>query len=315
MQATKRDKRGKARCLPSGNRHGEANDVLNGAIINEKQSISFRHVNFQKLPHVHVAVKREKTLKYITRIALLSILVLSTQVMAQSRTSTTNDNAWLMYFGNHQWSSRWGIHAEVQWRRHNFLSDDQQLLLRTGADYHLKNGSRITVGYAFIKTYPYGEFAVANAFPEHRLWQQFLTAQTLGKVKLTHRYRLEQRFIGNANTGQLSNGRYENRMRYMAKVVRNITANEHPLFVALYNEILINFGKEVGYNIFDQNRLYGALGFTISPQLKLEIGYLYQVVQQRSLDLITSVPRNKIEHNHTFQLGFYSTMPLYKSGQ
>jgi hypothetical protein len=249
----------------------------------------------------------------IKKIALMSALLLSTQLTAQSRTNTTNHNAWLMYFGNHQLSSRWGIHAEVQWRRHNFLADQQQLLLRAGADYYLKNGSRVTAGYAFIKTYPYGDFAVANAFPEHRAWQQFLTAQTLGKIKLTHRYRLEQRFIGNASTGQFSNGRYENRMRYMAKLVRNISTTKHPLFIALYDEILINFGKEVGYNLFDQNRLYGALGFTFLPQLKVEIGYLYQIVQLRSLDLSSSVPQNRIEHNHTVQLGFYSTMPWYKA--
>jgi hypothetical protein len=230
---------------------------------------------------------------------------------AQTRSNTTNTNAWLMYFGNHKFSDRLGWHAEVQWRRHDFFSSNQQLLLRTGLDIYA-GGNRFTIGYAFVETYPYGGFAVANAFPEHRIWQQFLTTQTLGKLKLSHRFRLEQRMLGNAATGEFKDGRYENRMRYMAKATINITSGERPIFLAAYDEIFINFGKDVAYNIFDQNRLYGAVGFTFSPTLKLEVGYLHQLVQLRTLDLTTTPVANKIENNHTLQFGLYSTIPFYK---
>jgi hypothetical protein len=230
-----------------------------------------------------------------------------------TRSETTNTNAWLMYFGNHKFTSRWGLHAEIQWRRHDLFSEDQQLLLRTGVDYYLKDNSRFTVGYAFVETYPYGEFAVPNAFPEHRIWQQFLTTQTIGRVKLSHRYRLEQRNIGNAATGEMSGGRYENRFRYMAKLTVPLVKDwERPLFFAAYDEIFLNFGKEVAYNIFDQNRAYAALGFTVTPTLKVELGYLYQLVQLRSLDMTADAPRNKVENNHTLQIGVYSTLPFYK---
>jgi hypothetical protein len=225
-----------------------------------------------------------------------------------TRSNTANTNGWFMYFGNHKFSNRLGLHAEAQWRRNEIITQNQQLLLRTGIDYYLKDNSRLTLGYAFVETYPYGEFAVANAFPEHRVWQQFFTAQTIGKTRLTHRYRLEQRMIGNTATGQMKNGRYENRVRYLAKATRTLTPEwKHPLFGAVYNEIFINFGKEVAYNLFDQNRLYAALGLTISHSIKIETGYLYQVIQLRNLDLTTG-PKNRIENNHTLQVGIYSTM-------
>ncbi|HEY0771929.1 MAG TPA: DUF2490 domain-containing protein, partial [Sphingobacteriaceae bacterium] len=76
--------------------------------------------------------------------------------------------------------------------------------------------------------------------------------------------------------------------------------------------IFINFGSEVAYNLFDQNRLYGAIGFTFSPNLKLEVGYLNQRVQLRSLDMSTGAARNRIENNHTLQVGLFSTMSFYK---
>lgn len=253
------------------------------------------------------------------KIQVLVILLIATLGATVSygqttRANTNNSNAWLMYFGNHKLSPRIGIHLEAQFRRYDFLSESQQLLLRTGIDYYTKGNNRITVGYAFIETYPYGDFAVANAFPEHRIWQQFLTTQTIGKIKLTHRYRLEQRMLGNAATGEFSGGRYENRFRYMARVTMNVTSGEKPVYVAVYDEMMINFGKDVAYNIFDQNRLYGALGLTLSKDIRLEVGYLYQLLQLRSLDM-TGAPKNRIENNHTFQLGLYSTLNFFKAEQ
>ena len=244
---------------------------------------------------------------YKIRVRVLFVVAFLFQSLlahAQARTHAYNNNAWLMYFGNHKFSSRMGLHAEVQWRRSDIFSENQQLLLRTGLDFYANPDLRFTIGYAFIKTYPYGEFAVQHAFPEHRIWQQLLLHQSLKKVQLSHRYRLEQRMIGNASTGGFENGRYENRARYMAKATINITDGEHPVFAALYDEVFINFGRDVAYNIFDQNRLYGAVGYSISPVFKIELGYLYQVVQLRSLD--TGSFKNRIENNHTLQVALFS---------
>ena len=118
--------------------------------------------------------------------------------------------------------------------------------------------------------------------------------------------------IGNGSTGEFKNGRYENRFRYMAKATMNLTGGDHPVFLAVYDELFVNFGKEVAYNIFDQNRLYGAVGITLSPYVKLELGYLNQIIQLRSLDSNATVSRNKIENNHTIQIGLFSSLPLYK---
>ncbi|HEY0744730.1 MAG TPA: DUF2490 domain-containing protein [Chryseosolibacter sp.] len=231
---------------------------------------------------------------------------------SNARVTTENFNSWFMYFGNHKFSEKLGWHAEVQLRRNDFVSNPQQLLVRTGVDFYTKNNLRWTVGYAFIQTHPYGDFAVPNDFPEHRIWQQLLVSQALGKVRLSHRYRLEQRLLGNASTGKFEDGRYENRFRYMAKATFNLTQSEKPMFLAVYDEIFVNFGEEVGYNLFDQNRLYVALGFTLSSDLKLEVGYLNQRVLLRGLDNSGVMPRNRVENNHTLQIGLFSSIPFFR---
>lgn len=244
-------------------------------------------------------------------VILLLCSVSFTSAQSNARVTAENFNSWFMYFGNHKFSDQLGWHAEIQLRRNDFVANPQQLLLRTGIDFYTKNNVRWTVGYGFIQTYPYGDFAVPQDFPEHRIWQQLLVGQSLGKVRLSHRYRLEQRMLGNASTGKFEDGRYENRFRYMAKATLNLTKSEKPIFLAVYDEIFINFGEEVGYNLFDQNRLYGALGFTLSSDLKLEVGYLNQRVLLRGLDSSGAVARNRVENNHTFQVGLFSTIPFF----
>jgi hypothetical protein len=262
--------------------------------------------HFLRLKQEKMQINRS-TLTMITVLASINL----TFGQFNARNTTENFNSWFMYFGNHKLSDKIGWHSEVQLRRNDGVSNAQQLLLRTGVDFYTKSNSRLTVGYAFVETHPYGEFAVTKSFPEHRIWQQLLTSQSLGKVKLSHRYRLEQRMIGNSSTGKFSNGRYENRFRYMAKVILNLTNSEKPVFLAAYDELFLNFGKEVAYNLFDQNRLYGAIGFTLAPDVKLELGYLNQRVQLRSLDMSSGTARIRIENNHTLQIGLFSTIAFY----
>ncbi|HQS50981.1 MAG TPA: DUF2490 domain-containing protein, partial [Daejeonella sp.] len=50
-------------------------------------------------------------------------------------------------------------------------------------------------------------------------------------------------------------------------------------YLAVYDEILIGFGKNVNENIFDQNRLAILLGYRFSPKARIEVGYLNQIAQ------------------------------------
>jgi hypothetical protein len=249
---------------------------------------------------------------------VLVLLCIPPPTRAQTfRESTSNNHLWLMYFGNHKFSNKLGLHVEAQVRRHDVVSDWQQLLLRTGLDVYTAN-ARYTIGYAFVETYSYGDFPVANAFPEHRIWQQALLTQTLGRVKLSHRYRLEQRFLGNAATGEFTNGRYENRFRYMVRAnipIQGKTLEPKEFYFGFYDEVMLNFGKDVRYNLFDQNRLYGALGYHVGKIGRLEIGYMLQTIQQRSLYTALDPPRNIIENNHTIQIGLFSDFSLFSSSK
>lgn len=205
-----------------------------------------------------------------------------------------------MYFGDHQiGKSKWGVHLEGQWRRADLGLRWQQLLLRPGVNYQVHPRLLLTTGYAFIDTHRYGDYPVPVKFPEHRFFQQAVWNKRAGRLDLQSRFRLEQREIGLPGNGAQP-WRHENRFRYMLRA--NAPLGQSKYYVGLYNELFVNWGRNVVGNHFDQNRAYVALGRNLARQTRIEIGFMEQTLQRRG-----GVIR---EHNHTLQLAVSSRMPF-----
>jgi hypothetical protein len=61
--------------------------------------------------------------------------------------------------------------------------------------------------------------------------------------------------------------------------LKGTTIADNTPYLALYDEILIGFGKNVNENVFDQNRFGVLLGYRFNAKLRLEGGYLNQIAQ------------------------------------
>jgi len=162
----------------------------------------------------------------------------------------------------------------------------------------------VTAGYAFIHNYR----KLGNAegyLPEHRTWEQFLYNHAVKRLLVTHRLRVEQRFISKAivenNELKADGNMYANRFRYF---IRNILPFKKTpvftkgVFAALQNEVFFNFGDKSAVNgkTFDQNRLYIATGYRFHKSFDLEAGYMNQYISGRA---------NASTNNHTIQLAGY----------
>jgi hypothetical protein len=241
--------------------------------------------------------------RYLLKLSLSFLIYLNANsVLAQNRIQSTNNDGWFMYFGNHRLNNKWSVHTEYQWRRNEWIRNRQQSLLRLGMDYRLNDQAIVTVGYGNIITYPYGEQPVLKTFNEHRIWQTLTLSNKNGRFNFSHRYRLEQRFIDKYKTDErneivFDKVNYMNRIRYLFSVavpLNKQSIKKGALFIRFYEEAFVSFGKNVGKNIFDQNRLYLAFGYQLLPSTNIQVGYLNQ--------LIFKSDGIKYENNHTLQL-------------
>lgn len=207
------------------------------------------------------------------KFAILFLLFLS---LFQSKAQDSDFGNWWIYFGNKQIDEKWNWHHEVQYRNYNFVGDLEQLLLRTGIGYNLTpNNNNILLGYAFIHSENYTGIEDEKIdVTEHRIYQQFITRQVFGRFNFQHRYRFEQRFIEDD---------FKMRLRYFLALnvpLNQKEMNDKTAYLSAYNEIFVNTESD----FFDRNRIFAGLGYKINSNLRFEVGYMNQILNNFSRD-------------------------------
>lgn len=204
--------------------------------------------------------------KYLQSRNIIVLMFLLPVMLFAQEDKTGN---WLMYFGTNKVSDKFSIHTEIQFRNHTITPNNtEQLLLRTGLNYHFSDRATLTAGYAYIPSYIYESEQKSPETEEHRIWQQFILTNKIGRVKFEHRYRIEQRWV---------NQNFKNRFRYRLMLfipLNKPKIEKGTIFLGLYDEIFVN-AKET---FFDRNRLYGALGYQFNKNTSMQAGMMHQQV-------------------------------------
>lgn len=186
---------------------------------------------------------------------------------------------WLGYFSSINFKKHWSVNTDLQYRMKNWLANPSQALVRSGLAYRLNDKVRFTIGIAHFRFYL--DNVVTRG--EWRPWQEILLTNDINKVKIAHRLRAEQRFNESTRKGKpsgeyLFNWRFRYRIELQIPVLRK---NGKSISMIGGDELLVNAGKNIRYNYFDQNRLYAGINFEQNKNLTYQIQFM-KIWQQQS---------------------------------
>lgn len=209
---------------------------------------------------------------------LLAMLLLC--VATATRAETLEDGrAWLNLTAEGDVTQKWRWYLEFQPRFKEEAREFDQYIFRPGIQYRLSSNTLVGGGYAYVRSRTADDYS-----NENRIWQQIVHSRTWREdIQFVSRSRLEQRFL---DTGDDMGLRY----RQLLRVSRPLSAlpSVSPL---LWNELFINlkdtdWGAQSG---FDQNRLFAGIAWRMTPDARLEFGYLNQYVRGRVQDSMNHV--------------------------
>lgn len=203
-------------------------------------------------------------------------------------------DVWLLLLNGVEITDQWSVGNELHLRYDDGFRDKEQLLIRPFVNYKASEQVVLSAGYTYIKTYPYGKYPLPADKPEHNVWEQITLKHSLGKASVSHRYRIEQRFLSTYNPVNedynFSRTSHSNRFRYRLTL-------KHPIgrqfFLQAFDEFWIKSDSHLLNASFDRNWMYVGIGRKFGFGLTLQLAYLHQN---------TRVDTEKYERHPTAQL-------------
>jgi hypothetical protein len=244
---------------------------------------------------------------------MLAFIMTNAFAQPAGREVVTQSIEWLGLTNNVKVSKRLTLILDSQIR---FARDFEQMQDQARVALDIKINDHLSIaplGYVYTWNGRYGKQPATYVNNEHRIWQQVMYKHNLGRLKVDHRVRLEQRFIQvhsrDASNDVIDEGytNKQNRIRYrfMARLPLNHKAlDPKTLFASTYNEVMYSWGKKITFNEPDQNRVFTGLGYQFTPALSLQGGFIYQMLIKSN--------GTKQENNVGFQVMLNYAMDLTK---
>ncbi len=246
----------------------------------------------------------------LKKYSLLTLLYIGfAEISSAQTTKTVNyiNQSWFGYFNQTRLTDKWGLWTDLHLRtKESFSNNFSQSIVRVGLTHYLTDNTKLTLGYAYVSNYP-GDNHANITQPEHRIWQQLQWHTKFPKLRLMQWIRLEEKFKHKiADNDHLADGYgYNWKLRY--NFLLNVPLNKKAfapgtLSFVLNDELHINFGEEIVYNYFDQNRFFIGLSYHTNASDNLQFGYMNQFQQQAAGNTYKDVNAARIFYFHNLDL-------------
>jgi hypothetical protein len=231
----------------------------------------------------------------------------------RSNAQQTRHSGWAMSMNTININEKLTFFFDVQLRSTDNWVQSETFIFRPAIGYALNKNTILSLGVAGITNWrelfytgPADEqITVRDGVSDNRIWQQLVVNKKYGNSTLQHRLRLEERGLGRLELDGkeivVKDRKFNARFRYFTRWIKPLTptANfQKGTYLALQNEFFFNtIGAQYANNkLFDQSRTYGGLGYRISKEFDLELGYMLQLIVRNNNGNI----RNHIAQVTTF---------------
>ncbi len=220
---------------------------------------------------------------------------------------STEEQTWFGLFNQIRFSDKWGSWTDIHFRlKNNFVQDPSQFLLRLRPTYYFSNDVRFTLAYNFINHFPDANHPDRSLI-EHRPFQQlqwytrFTSTRLMQWIRLDERFRKSLRKDGTLEDGYNFNWRIRYNYAWFLPLTKK-GLSPGSLQALINNEIMFNFGKNIVYNTFDQNRLFVGLVYQFTKDSHLQMGYMNVFQQQTSGNTYRSLHCFRVFYSHNIDV-------------
>jgi hypothetical protein len=229
-------------------------------------------------------------------------------VQAQPAKNTTHLNqAWVGYLNQTRLSDKWGIWFDGHLRsKENFTDNLSQSIARLGLTYYLTDNTKLTAGYAYVNHFP-GDNHANISQPEHRAWQQVQWHNKYPRLRLMQWLRLEEKFKHKIQDNDNLAPGYDYNWKLRYNFLVNVPFGKKPFAANSFSfvvndELHINFGKQVVYNYFDQNRFFVGFSYHTNATDNIQFGYMNLFQQLSAGSSYKNIHAARIFYFHNIDL-------------
>ena len=210
------------------------------------------------------------------RICFTALLVLA--ALAVPAPALADGQLWVLASMTKAFAEDWRLNVDVAPRWERDVSDYSRTVMRAQLARLVRKHVALGAGYEFQNP------ASVYVRREHRIWQQVQIQQPAGRWSLSHRARLEQRWLRGVDPLVL-------RTRYQFRAARPVGASPVWSWLLLDEVFYTVRGDDLVYpQGFDRHRLGTGIGRVLSPHLTAEWGYTWQAINRPG--------RIPVQHDH-----------------
>lgn len=217
------------------------------------------------------------------------LLVISTSISTKSQIKQVTNQSlyWMRYYNQLSLNDKWTWHNEIDTRRFLVNSKHHHLIMHSRIHYKFYKNADAGLGFTYSLQDPQDPYSESSlTIPELRVVQEINQNNPItNKFSIQHRVRIDERFFRKNDGKELLEGydfnfRFRYRFQATYKLLEQENKNATTLKVA--DEIMINAGKNIVYNHFDQNRIYAGVEQGLSKNFSVELGYMHCYQQRAS---------------------------------